>query len=120
MSERLCDAAARTRLDESWARVEQIARAGPPTHEAVMGMRVAAGLALRRERAIARAIERRHGRMAAGLIQGALFDRRVEREALAQREVANQALARCRTRIRALEQLDEMALTIRPAFALIP
>ncbi|MNC95276.1 hypothetical protein D3C83_123580 [compost metagenome] len=57
--------------------------------------------------------------MAAGLIQGALFDRRAEREALAQRDVANQALARCRTRMRALERLDEMAVTVRPAFALI-
>ena len=119
MPERLCDAAARTLLDESWAAVEQIARACPPTHEALMGLRVAAALALRRERAIARGIERRHGRMAAGLIQGALFNRRAEREALARRDVANQALARCRTRIRALERLDEMAVTIRPAFALI-
>ena len=117
--ERLCDAAARTLLDESWARVEQIARACRPTDEALIGMRVAAALALRRERAIASAIERRHGRMATGLIQGALFDRRAEREALAQQDVAGQALARCRTRICALERLDEMAVTVRPAFALI-
>ena len=119
MPARLSDAAARTLLDESWARLEQIVRSCPPTHDALPGMRVAAAVALRRERAIARAIERRHGRMAAGLVQGALFDRRAEREAIAQRDVADQALARCRMRIRALERLDEIALTVRPAFALI-
>jgi hypothetical protein len=120
MSARLRGAPVRALLDGSWTRIEQIVSACPPPHGALMGFHVAAALALRRERAIAHAIERRHGRMASGLLQGALFDRRAEREAFAQREVTDQALARCRARIRALGRLDEMAITFRPAFALIP
>jgi hypothetical protein len=112
-------ATARALLDESWAPVGEIARACPATHEALVGLRLAAALALRRESAIARAIKSRHGRMAADLIQRALFDRRAEREALAQRELADQALARCRTRVQALQRLDEMTVAVRPAFALI-
>ena len=119
MSARLRGAAARALLDGSWTRIEQVVSASLPD-QALMGFHVAAALALRRERAIAHTIERRHGRMASGLLQGALFDRRAEREAFAQREVADQALARCRARIRALERLDEMAITFRPAFALLP
>jgi hypothetical protein len=52
----------------------------------------------RREHAIAEAFRERHARMAAGLVQGSLFDRRTERAAAAQAavlvEVADRSTAR--------------------------
>jgi len=73
-----------------------------------------------REHAIAIAVERRHARMASALIQGALFDRRGEREAGAQREMLEQALARCHTRIADLQRLCmATAVAVRPAFSLV-
>ena len=82
-------------------------------------IRASASLALTREKAIAHGIERRQARMAARLIQGALFDRRTERDAVAQRELIRLALARCRARTAALERLDNPTVAIRPAFALL-
>lgn len=83
-------------------------------------IRESAALALRRERAVARGIERRHARMAAQLVQGGLFDRRAEREAATQRDLVDQALARCHLRMAVLERLNATSVTIRPAFAWLP
>ena len=77
-------------------------------------------LALDREHAIERDIDRRHARMAATLIQGALFDRRTERDAHSQRELIDQALSRCHARIAELQRLRHItSAAIRPAFSLI-
>jgi superfamily II DNA or RNA helicase len=79
-----------------------------------------AGTLLAREKAIARGIEERRGRMAASLVQRALFDHRAEREAISQRELLQQALSRCRMRIEELHRRQTATeITSRPAFALI-
>ena len=79
-----------------------------------------AAVALERERAIALALERRRARMAACLLQGGLFDRRIERDAVAQRELLEQALSRCQARIEELQRRQTAsAIANRPAFALI-
>jgi hypothetical protein len=58
--------------------------------------------------------------MASRLLQGSLFDRQVEREATAQRELLRQALLRCRSRIEELHRRRAAAvITTRPAFSLI-
>ena len=82
------------RLDASWTQIQNsIAVDRGRLADLLSGsIRAPAALALDREHAIARDIERRHARMAATLIQGALFDRRTEREATAQRELLDEAL----------------------------
>lgn len=62
-------------------------------------LRDALDLASRREHAIARVLARRHGQLAAGLLQRGLFDRRSERLAAAQAELAASAAARCTARL---------------------
>ena len=84
-----------------------------------IAIRAPAALALDREHAIARDIDRRHARMAATLIQGALFDRRTEREATSQRELIDEAMSRCHTRIAELHRLRPVTTAVRPAFSLI-
>ena len=83
-------------------------------------LRTAAAIALERERAISFAVGRQHARMAASLLQVGLFDRRIEREAAAQRELLEQALSRCHARIEELQRKQVASIiTTRPAFALI-
>jgi len=109
-------------VDESW---EVIRNHVNIEHDRVTGhligwLRTSAVRALERENAIARALERHHARLAAALLQGGLFDRRIEREAAAQRELLEMALTRCRTRIDELRQRQAAAvMTSRPAFSLI-
>ena len=55
--------------------------------------------ALARERAIGEELESRRARLAAALMQRALFDRRMERDTAARREVLNEAIAQCRDRL---------------------
>src|SRR6185436_16678749 len=76
----------RTRVDESWTRLRNHVRIehSHVTDDLIRRLRTAAGPALERESAIARALERHHARMAASLLQGGLFDRRAERETTAQ------------------------------------
>jgi hypothetical protein len=76
-------------------------------------------LALGREHAIARDIAQRGARMAVDLLQPGLFDRRAERQAAAQREVIDNALAHCRARLAELRRQRAAAATLRPAFSLI-
>ena len=112
----------RNRVDESWTRVRNHVSVEHSriTEDLVGWLRTSATRALEREQAIARAIERHHARLAAGLLQGALFDRRTEREATAQRELLEMALTGCRTRIEELQQRQAGAVvTSRPAFSLI-
>ena len=75
---------------------------------------------LAREHAIASAVEQRHARIASVLVQGALFDRRGEREAGAQREMLEHARVRCHTRIADLQRARiAAAVAVRPAFSLV-
>jgi len=109
-------------FESSWTFAEdRLARHLHQSHnKLVTSIREAAALGLKRERAVAHGIERRHARMAAQLIQGGLFDRRAEREAATQRDLVHQALARCHARMAALEHLSAASVTIRPAFAWLP
>lgn len=76
--------------------------------------------AIARERAIARGAESHHARLAANLVQGALFDRRAERHAALQRDVLEGVLARCHVRILELQRRRLVtAGAIRPAFSLM-
>ncbi len=112
---------ARELLDSWWTRVCAIAenqRAGD-SDPSLDVIRTFTALALTRENAIARGIERRRARMAAELVQKALFDRRAERDAAAQRELILQALDRCHARTKTLERLNSMTVAVRPAFALL-
>jgi hypothetical protein len=113
---------ARWLLDASWKQIEDsiaIDR-GRLADLLADSIRITVALALDREHAVARDIERRDARMAATLIQGALFDHRTERDASAQRELTNQALARCLTRIAELHRLRHVTTAaVRPAFSLI-
>jgi hypothetical protein len=110
----------RKRVDESWGHIRK--RVDGSRHE-IRGLdealRTATTVAMERERAIARAIEERQARMAATLLQGALFDRRVEREAVAQRALVEQALTRSRARLDELHQRQTIVIASRPAFSLI-
>ena len=66
-------------------------------------------LALRRERAIAAALERQRARLAATLLQRSLFDRRVERMFAAQEAVLDEALDRCHARFAEIEASANLA-----------
>jgi superfamily II DNA or RNA helicase len=83
-------------------------------------IRTVASLALKREAALADGIVRRRARLAASLVQGGLFDRRAERDALFRRELLDHALSRFGERKAALERLNRTRVAIRPAFVLIP
>jgi hypothetical protein len=111
----------RWRLDASWTQIQNsIAVDRGRLADLLSGsIRAPAALALDREHAIARDIDRRHARMAATLIQGALFDRRTEREATSQRELIDEAMSRCHTRIGELHRLRHVTTAVRPAFSLI-
>jgi hypothetical protein len=63
--------------------------------------------AIRRERALADALDQERARLSATLLQRGLFDRRAERAFDAQRAVLEEGLLRCRVR------LDELAATSR-------
>lgn len=82
-------------------------------------LRASMALALEREHAIAREIAQRGARMAVNLLQPGLFDRRAERQAAAQREVADNALAHCHARLAELQRQRTAAAALRPAFSLI-
>ena len=109
-------------IDASWP---QIQRDAGSHHQRVaylvaQTLRESAALAVARERAIARDITARHARMAADLLQPGLFDRRTERQAAAQREVVDLALAHCHDRLAELERhRNASAAGVRPAFSLI-
>ena len=112
----------RRRIDAAWAelRTEATQRHGSTIATLNDSIRTPALRALARERAIARSVEARRGRIAAHLIQQGLFDHRTERDALAQRELVELALGRCEGRI--AELLNRAAatdITVRPAFSLI-
>jgi hypothetical protein len=112
----------RRHLDASWTQIQNgiAVDCGRLADRLSDSIRAPVVLALDREHAIARDIDRRHARMAASLIQGALFDRRTEREATAQRELIDQALSRCHTRIAELHRLRHVTtVAVRPAFSLI-
>ena len=83
-------------------------------------IRTVASLGLKREAALADDIERRRARLAAGLVQGGLFDRRAERDAQSRRELLDLVLSRFGERKAALERLARTTVTVRPAFVLIP
>jgi len=61
-------------------------------------------LSRRRERAISDALRQRHGRLSAELLQPGLFDRRAERAAASQTARVEEALAKSRARLDALER----------------
>jgi superfamily II DNA or RNA helicase len=111
----------RSRLDASWTQIQNsVAVDRGRLADLLSGsIRAPAALAMDRERAIARDIDRRHARMAATLIQGALFDRRTERDATSQRELIDEAMSRCHQRIAELHRLRDVTTAVRPAFSLI-
>ena len=65
-------------------------------------------LSQRREEAIVRALRDRHARLSAGLLQPGLFDRRAERAAAAQAVRVDEAMAKLRVRLNALDQLRRL------------
>jgi hypothetical protein len=75
----------------------------------------------RREQAIARAVEARHARLAAALLQPGLFDRRTERAATARASLVDEARSRAAARVTQLEAagrpvVDECRLVFAVAF----
>jgi superfamily II DNA or RNA helicase len=80
----------------------------------------ATSLAIAREQSIAAGLEHRHARLAASLLQRALFDRRRERESAMQRAVLREAVARCDEQMARLRRrLDAPVAMVEPAFAVI-
>jgi hypothetical protein len=76
--------------------------------------------AIAREQAIIDTLEHRRARLAATLIQRALYDRRLERDTAAQRGVLEEALAHCRRRLEHLIRKRGPGLVVvEPAFAVI-
>ena len=61
-----------------------------------------------REEAIVSALREKHARLAAGLLQPGLFDRRSERAAAAQAARVDEAIAKSRVRLDALERLRRL------------
>jgi hypothetical protein len=95
-------------------------------HGAVLAQRVAdtmqrpLTLAVRREQAILAALGARQARLAAPLIQPALFDRRVERAGTAQQEVFDDVIARCRAHLARLSRMQQpVAREPEPVFAVL-
>jgi hypothetical protein len=109
-------------MDTSWPQVQRDAAVHHQrlTHLVSQSLRTSAALAVERERAIARDITVQHARMAAGLLQPGLFDRRAERQAATQREIVDHALAHCHDRLAELQRhRNAIASAFRPAFSLI-
>jgi hypothetical protein len=78
------------------------------------------GGARARELAILDSAERRGARLAAGLLQGGLFDRRGERAAAAQRAALHEALALSLERLRRIDRLHQViAGACVPAFTFV-
>src|SRR5688572_1702410 len=81
------------------------------THCAALAERTASALrqplalGLAREQAIVAALDVRQARLAASLVQPALFDRRAERASAAQEEVLHDAVARCRAHLARLSRM---------------
>ena len=74
--------------------------------------------AIAREQAIIDTLQRRRARLAGMLIQRALYDRRLERETAAQRDVLEEVLAQCRDRLEHLtRQRGPGRVVVEPAFA---
>jgi hypothetical protein len=65
-------------------------------------------LSHRREAAIARSIDEDHARLSAKMLQPGLFDRRAERVAAAQAACVDEAIARSRDRVDALDRLRRL------------
>jgi hypothetical protein len=83
-------------------------------------MRAPIALARAREQSIAAGLEHRHARLAASLLQPALFSHRLmQRDTAAQRAVTHAALQRCREHLASLERHQPAAGTALPAFAVI-
>jgi hypothetical protein len=77
-------------------------------------------LAVARETAIADELRRQQGRLAAALLQPALFDRRVERDRSEQNTVFDEAVAHCHEHLARLSHRESLAAgPAEPAFALI-
>lgn len=73
-----------------------------------------------REQAILAEVERRYARLAAALVQPALFDRRVEREIEGRRALLLDTTNRCHERLRRLTLRQRIAAgDLRPAFAVL-
>ena len=70
-------------------------------------LRAFATLAREREQAIATAVQLRHARLAADLLQPGLFDRRTERRAASQTAVLEEAVGRCHARLESLARLSD-------------
>ncbi|MGE5101443.1 MAG: helicase-related protein, partial [Deltaproteobacteria bacterium] len=66
-------------------------------------------LAAARERSLHRLVERQGARLAAVTAQRSLFDRRVERAAAAQRELADEAARRCHNQLRTIEAMRSLS-----------
>ena len=107
-------------IDGSWKQIREVAGQHRGLAQVVAeSLRASMGLVAQREHAIAREIAQRHARMAATLLQPGLFDRRAERQAGAQRETIDHALALCHERLAALQRQRRCATALRPAFSLI-
>ena len=108
-------------VDTSWKQVQRDAGIQHRrfTQLASNSLRASMALALGREHAMARDVAQRGARMAVHLLQPGLFDRRVEREAAAQREVIDTALTHCHARLAQLQRQRGAAALLRPAFSLI-
>jgi superfamily II DNA or RNA helicase len=77
-------------------------------------------LATARETAIVDELRRQQGRLAAALLQPALFDRRVERDRSEQNTVFDETVARCHEHLARLSHRGSLASApAEPAFALI-
>ena len=113
---------ARALIEMSWAGIREQLANDCALHNILFpdSMHACAALALKRETALAQAIERRQARLASRLVQRGLFDRRAEREAQSQRELLEQALLRCGERRGTLERLENLTVVVRPAFASVP
>jgi superfamily II DNA or RNA helicase len=76
--------------------------------------------AIAREQSIVAELSRRDARLAASLVQRPLFDRHIERQTSAQREVLQEAMTRSETRLsRLARRLETRVLDIEPVFAVI-
>jgi hypothetical protein len=101
------------RIDIEPVDLEQDANIAAPYHEqalASVATEIAPWLELshRREAAIARSIDDDHARLSAKMLQPGLFDRRAERVAAAQAACVNEAIARSRDRVDALDRLRQL------------
>jgi hypothetical protein len=113
---------ARALIEMSWAGIREHLTNDDALHNILFpeAPQASVALALKRETAVARAIERQQARLASRLVQRGLFDRRAERDAQSRRELLAQALLRCRERRATLARLENLTVEVRPAFALVP